>query len=232
MWTLSTLSVIASLLVAFIIGLIVMHLIKGQKKGISTEEYSALIKEKEELEKEVNKAKRSTEKASNEKNDWKQKFDNLQSSNLGGNTDLKDQIKGLKNNIISLEKDIDTAKAEKERADSRLNRLSDEHNKIKRKIKAERESYKSTKQELETAKKQNIQDAETIDTLNAKVESMKQSLEKQFQKMGEINELTSLNRRLKAKNAKLGIDIEYWEKKHYETHHELAALKKKAGIPI
>jgi len=38
--------------------------------------------------------------------------------------------------------------------------------------------------------------------------------------------MSSKMRRLRAKNIKIQTDLEYWEKKHFETHHELAKLKK------
>jgi len=48
---------------------------------------------------------------------------------------------------------------------------------------------------------------------------------KQAAELKDANEFVSTMRGLKARNKQLQSDLTYWEKKHYDTHHELTSLK-------
>ena len=50
--------------------------------------------------------------------------------------------------------------------------------------------------------------------------------DKQAEEINKIRVIEREMRLLKTKTKSLEKDVEYWEKKHYDTHHELAALKK------
>ena len=56
----------------------------------------------------------------------------------------------------------------------------------------------------------------------------KAKYESQLEEINGINELKRSVRASKSKINKLEKDVSYWEKKHYDTHHELAELKKKS----
>ena len=48
---------------------------------------------------------------------------------------------------------------------------------------------------------------------------------KQEAELKDANEFVSTMRGLKARNKQLTSDLSYWEKKHYDTHHELTSMK-------
>ncbi len=55
---------------------------------------------------------------------------------------------------------------------------------------------------------------------------LKNKIEAQLERMQEVNRFAQEFRNMKATNRKLTKDLEYWEKKHYDTHHELATTVK------
>lgn len=65
-----------------------------------------------------------------------------------------------------------------------------------------------------------------IENLNSQVHKYKSKCEEQETKMEGWREMERKVKMLKTKTNKLEKDVEYWEKKHYDTHHELANLKK------
>jgi len=56
------------------------------------------------------------------------------------------------------------------------------------------------------------------------IKELKEQLEKQSARINEAREFASEFRIMKAEKRRLTKDLAYWEKKHYDTHHELAAL--------
>lgn len=178
------------------------------------------------LSKDNQRAQNSLEKAQKEIQNWKEKFNESKNSAVSNKTEERNQIKILKEEIAKGKKEVELAQAEKHKGATKYDRLRNEFESYKRKMNSEKEAIKRYKTELESLRKSDISKSQEIEKLSTQVNSMKGSLEKQFQKMSEINEKNAMNRRLKAKNVKLQTDLEYWEKKHFETHHELAALKK------
>ena len=60
---------------------------------------------------------------------------------------------------------------------------------------------------------------------NEKIARLTTQNAKLAKEIEENNAFVSKLRALKARNAKLTEDLQYWEKKHYDTHHELAGIK-------
>lgn len=222
----STASLILYAAIAFIIGFLAKFLLGKAGKTDFKSMFENLDKENKETTKNLARAQKSLDKSHSERDAWKVKYEEVQKKINSGQTEGKNEIKELKNQIVVAQKETETVNAEKERANTRFDRLKNEFESYKRKMQVEKDAIKGYKTELEQLRKNEKQHTEELEKLKRQNGEMKISLEKQFQKMSEINEASSQMRRLRAKNIKIQTDLEYWEKKHFETHHELAALKK------
>ncbi len=222
----STTTLIIYAAIAFAIGFVLKYILGRTGKTDFKSKYETANTENQEGIKNLARAQKSLEKSHAERDAWKVKFEDLQKKINAGQTAGKAEIKALNEKIDQAKKETEIVYAEKERANTRFDRLKNEFESYKRKMQAEKEAIKNYKIELEQLRKLEKENSATIEKLTKQNGEMKISLEKQFQKMSEINEMTSKLRRLKAKNVKIQTDLEYWEKKHFETHHQLAALKK------
>jgi len=223
---LSTVSLVLFLGIAFLLGFLLKHLI-GKSTGTNYKsQFESLEKEHATATKDLGRARKSLDNSHKERDSWKTKYEEANSKITSGQNAGKAEIKTLKENILASQKETATVNAEKERANTRFDRLKNEFESYKRKMQVEKEAIKGYKTELETLRKEEKSLSEQVEKLTKQNGDMKGSLEKQFQKNSEINDISSQNRRLRAKNIKIQTDLEYWEKKHFETHHELAKLKK------
>lgn len=223
---LSTITLVLYLAAAFIAGVIIKHLF-GKAGGTDFKsKFEALDQDHSTATKDLARAQKSLVKSHAERDNWKTKFEDLNRKLTQGKNDDKSEVNDLKNQITAAQKETQVVLAEKERANTRFDRLKNEFESYKRKMQVEKDAIKGYKTELERLKKVETSLTADVEKLTKQNGDMKVSLEKQFQKMGEINEMTSKMRRLKAKNVKIQTDLEYWEKKHFETHHALAKLKK------
>jgi len=212
-------------LVCLILGFILKSLFA--KKGPNNDsELDSLKQNVSSLTKDNDRAQKSLVKSQGEVENWKKKYNESKNKVVSEKGDDRSQIKMLKEEIAKGKKEVEQAQAEKHKGATKYDRLRNEFESYKRKMNSEKEAIKRYKTELEAFKKSDKAKTDEIAKLSKQVNDMKGSLEKQFQNMSEINEIKSLNRRLKAKNVKLQTDLEYWEKKHFEAHHQLAALKK------
>ena len=223
---LSTVSLVLFLALAFIGGFLLKFLL-GKSGGTNYKsQFESLDKQHASATKDLGRAQKSLSKAHNERDEWKSKYEELHQKMSAGQNDERLQIKALKDEITASQKETSTVLAEKERANSRFERLKTEFESYKKKMQVEKDAIKGYKSELVELKKTKVSLTEEVEKYKRQNGEMKISLEKQFQKMSEINETSSQMRRLRAKNIKIQTDLEYWEKKHFETHHELAKLKK------
>jgi len=93
--------------------------------------------------------------------------------------------------------------------------------------------YKSWKSEREATLREITHLKSKIENLNSMAHKFKTKCEEQESKMEGWREMERKVKMLKTKSSKLEKDVEYWEKKHYDTHHELANLKKqKEGFQL
>ena len=222
----STTSLILYAVLAFVVGFITKFILGRTGKTDYKTMFEAADKENKEASKNLARAQKSLDKSHSERDNWKVQYEELKNKIQSGQTEGKNEIRSLKEQIAAAQKETSVVNAEKERADTRFERLKNEFESYKRKMQVEKEAIKGYKSDIEALRKKEKEQTEALEKLTRQNGEMKISLEKQFQKMSEINEMSSQMRRLRAKNIKIQTDLEYWEKKHFETHHELAALKK------
>lgn len=227
MLDISIISGVIFLILAFIAGMFVNYFLSKSKNSDYKGQWEKLNAEHEKSSKDLARSRKSHDRLENERDSWKQKFEDLQNDLTNTKSENRSDNKILRAEIDQLKKDIETAQAEKNRSSTKMERMKGELESLKRKIGIERDGYKGTKVDLEETKRANVKLQAEIEKIKNKNKGLQESAEKNFQKMADINEINSTNRRLRAKNIKLETDIEYWEKKHYDTHHELAALKVK-----
>jgi len=222
----STASLILYSVIAFIVGFLLKFILGRAGKTDYKSMFETADTENKEASKNLARAQKSLDKSHVERDNWKTKFEELKQTVNSGQSEGKLELQKMKAQILEAQKETSTVQAEKERSDTRYERLKNDYESYKRKMQVEKDAIKGYKTELEKLRKDHVEHTATIEKLNRQNGEMKLSLEKQFQKMGEINDMSSKMRRLRAKNIKIQTDLEYWEKKHFETHHELAKLKK------
>jgi chromosome segregation ATPase len=212
-------------LIFLLLGWVLNHFIAGRKVKDLKPEYDKLQKEYSNLGKALKKEKGIVEQMRNKAESWKQETQ-AANQNLHQKTkELKGQIEEL-NLLLKDSKDQQSKiKTEKERLASTLEKTQKELEKLKMKYQRDVADGKDWINERSKMERE-------IKDLTSKLEKstlMANDYKKKYDKQAEeINKIRVMERELRMNNTKIKTlekDITYWEKKHYDTHHELAALK-------
>jgi len=211
---------------AAIIGVVIGYLIKKDNGGKATDNLEI-----------SNKVVKSLEKQLKEKNKQLLKLEKQKDSFEEENSSANKSIEELNEMLDNLKEDIENRKNEKEKVD---------HEKANLSAKIER-----TKKELEILKQKNAQESKTERAWKSEINDLKRRLNdvsKRYNNLVDANEglksqvkensnfvqemdlLRVENKGLKSKTKQLNTDVEYWEKMHYDAHHQLAELKTKQEL--
>lgn len=167
----------------------------------------------------VNQFKSKTEQWKNEFHILKQEF---QHSQKKWDDDKQTFIEGQEAQAKEL-KAFNNELQAKERITKKLQNDLDN---LKKKYQTDIEDYTNWKRDKAGIVKENENQKVQIDKLKSLAKDLQTQLNEQKEAMESWREMERNIKMLKIKNKKLGDDISYWEKKHYDTHHELAQLKK------
>ncbi len=208
------------------LGWLLYHLIKSKGSSDWSVKYADLQKEHNDLSKKLNKESKSVEQYKQKAESWKHEYQALtQEKQHQANNNTKDR-QFLTDQLDALNAEMSKVKKSNVDLKGRLDRTQKELTKLKEKYSLDVVDGKEWKVER--------------DELVREVKSLREKLERQLQitkeyktkydkQAEEINKVRVMEREirlLKTKNKKFETDIQYWEKKHYDTHHELAELKK------
>jgi len=198
---------------------------KKRTEGTWKEDFKALQKENSLITKASKKAKKDNNKLKKQVETWKAKTAKLEEEYPVQIEDLKAQLKIA--NIDSLDKDkiIRQLETDKQRAIQDFERLEKAHVRLNAKYKEDLADLKDWRSNRDKFNRTTKDLKGKLKVANEKIARLTTQNEKLAKEIEENNAFVSKLRALKARNSKLTEDLKYWEKKHYDTHHELAGIK-------
>jgi len=226
MFTLSYLFATVCGLLFFFLGWLVNKLIEKNKYQEWQPRCKILEKDKSDLTKQLNKEQSQVENLRKKSESWKHEFHSLTQENQLKAKEFRSQIDDLRSRLAEGKSDYSKLKLERDKVTTTLERTRKELEKLKEKYDRDVAAGKEwrtdrAKMEREVKDLQSRLERQTV---------LANDYEKKYTKQAEeINKIRVMERELrmlKTKTKALEKDVTYWEKKHYDTHHELAALKK------
>jgi len=209
----------------FGLGWILNHFIRGNKSVDWMTNFQDLEKKHNSQSKQLNKEKKQVEQLRQKSESWKHEFHELtqelqlvQKDNRASMASLEEQNKGIRTELSSL-------KNEKDKAANALEKLQKEHEKLKEKYKTDVLAGTEWRSERDKLTRELKSTSDRLEKSTVIANEYRGKYDKQAEEINKIRVMEREKRMLNTKLNKLEKDCEYWEKKHYDTHHELAALK-------
>ncbi len=175
----------------------------------------------DESEKSFKHFKKNAHRLEEESKNWKDKFHVADK-----------EAKGYQQEYDTVKSEFDKSSSALKSSNDRLNqfenknqRLEKEILELKQKISKEKKDTKAWRKEIEQAQKETTNFKSRFENEKQAHQTVKSELDGIQEKLAEYKKMKTDNRILRTKVKQLGTDCEYWEKMHYNTHHELAALK-------
>lgn len=209
-----------------LLGMLFQYLLKN-KKGQNWEEmYGAADKENTKLNKSVVSQEKKMNQLISDRDRLKKELESIKA--------------GADDKVKNYQDSYETVQSELSEANNELNKLKSDHNYLQNKYDKLNETYttfKSKYDEKVGLLKGATQESNKLGFSNTQLKDSYEKLKLKYAKdKKELDAFKSAStnaratekelRILKAKANKLTKDVEYWEKKHYDTHHELAAVTK------
>ena len=155
-----------------------------------------------------------------------QKLEEVEAKYIPLNKDLTQQLQTAQTEIQTLQK-------ENEKLTSDATYFKNQHEQIKKEKSRLNDKYANDMKASKGWANQKGSMERDIENFKAKLaasrketKDLQKKIEAQLERMQEVNKFAQEFRNMKATNRKLTKDLDYWEKKHFETHHELAAATK------
>ncbi len=206
-------------------------------KSMTSKGFATWKKQSEDLSKENNNLTKKLKKETNQvechrqrSDEWKREFQALTHETQHLKKDQKSKLSALEEQIAQLRSQSSQYKTQGERMETTREKLKKEHEKLKEKYARDvlaGENWRTERQKLEKELKSN---SSRLEKMTVSSNDYQKKYEKQAEQINQIRVLEREMRLLKTKLNKAEQDCTYWEKKHYDTHHELAELKKSTDI--
>lgn len=211
----------------FGLGWILNQFIRGNKSTDWKTSFLDLEKEHKAQSKQLNKEKKQVEQLRQKSESWKHEFHEL-------TQELQMVKKGHKGTLVALEEqnknsraELSTIKNEKERSVNAYEKLKKEHEKLKEKYKNDVIAGTEWRSERDKLQRELKSTADRLEKSTVIANEYRGKYDKQAEEINKIRVMEREKRMLNTKLSKSEKDCEYWEKKHYDAHHELASLKEK-----
>jgi len=228
MWTITYFAGALMAICLFFAGWLISQLIQKARKVDWEGQFHNSEKQVANLQKKLKNEKLQTEQQKKRADDYKLQLEDHKRVLGQSKTDLN----AVKKKFADLELSSDK---EKKYADNEIQRLQRINDKLDKDLNQQKEKYKVDMGDMRAWKSEKDKVQAEIANLKNKLTRANQSsadykakYESQLEDINGINELKRSVRASKSKINKLEKDVSYWEKKHYDTHHELAELKKKS----
>ncbi len=202
-------------------------------KSITSKGFATWKKQSEDLTKENSNLNKKLKKETNQvechrqrSDEWKREFQALTQDTQQLKKDQKAKIASLEEQMTQLRTQSSQFKTQGERLETSKEKLRKEHEKLKEKYARDvlaGENWRTERQKLE----RELKDSNSrLEKMTMSSNDYQKKYEKQAEQINQIRVMEREMRLLKTKLNKAEQDCTYWEKKHYDTHHELAELKK------
>lgn len=222
---LSKLTIFLFTLFSGVIGTVIGWYWKKRSEGTWQEDYKVIEKENKSLAKKAKKADKDNIRLKKQVDNWKEKVENTEVQYKEQVVDLKEQITLVKATDKEQLEQIRQLESTNKNTKNSLERLENAHIKLKEKYNLDMVDLKEWRKNKDKFNREVKDTKSQLKVANEKVVQLTTANQKMAKEIEENNAFVSKLRGLKARNKKFAEDIAYWEKKHFDTHHELAALK-------
>lgn len=226
MFELSYLSATLVSLALLLLGWLIKNLMTSKSQNEWQPKYQALLKEHGQLEKKISKEKSLVEQLRKKGDSWKQEFQALTQQSNAKSKEAKLEQAALREQMTEVRSDFSTLKIEKDRADTTISKLQKELENLKAKYTRDVADGKEWRREREIAERQIADLTKKLDRQTILANDYQKKYAGQNEEISKIRVMEREKRLMNTKVKTLEKDVTYWEKKHYDTHHELASLKK------
>ena len=211
-------------IIGAIIGYFIGKSYRGKNEVNWQEKFEDAEKELNNTSKQLKKERKRVEQMEQQNGSWKSKYEAQEEKYVPIVEDLNTQINQLKteaktqqDSYIKIENAHQSLTNQYDKTKKAYQKLQEKYTTDLADSKGWKNTQSSLTSEIESHKKKIILGRKEI-------KELKETLDKQTNRINEANKFASEFRIMKAEKRRLTKDLEYWEKKHYDTHHELAAL--------
>ena len=222
-----TFNTIIFLVLAAIVGWAIGNFLQKKQSTALQNKYGALEAERSQLMNDLKKEKKQGNRIKQQKDTWQSKFEEAEKKYIPMTERSKKEIENLNTRILEAENGRHKMKTELDRKTARVDQLEKEYEKLKLRYDTDLGDSKGWKNKRDTLAREVKEYRAKYERTEKEVEQLRERITNQSKSIKDAQAVQSEFRRLKASKQKLENDVEYWEKKHYDTHHELAAIMKK-----
>lgn len=222
---LSKLTIFLFTLFSGVIGGIIGWYWKKRSEGTWKEDFKVIEKENKSLEKKVKKTEKNNLRLKKQVDSWKEKAEALDVQYKEQVANLKEELALAKAGDKSQLEQIRRLESDNKITKNSLERLEKTHLQLKEKYNLDMADLKEWRKHKDKFDREVKDTKSRLKVANEKIARLLSANGKMAKDIEESNAFVSKLRVLKAKNKKLTDDLAYWEKKHFDTHHELASLK-------
>lgn len=222
MLTITLLKGIISILLSVLAGFFVGQYWNKRKNGDWQSQYKELEASHKELSKISKKDKKQLERLNQQAQSTQTKYNTLNTEHGSLSKKVDELQLALNEKNTAYDSLKSKSEADLRSMTNRFERLDKEHAKLKERYATDlkdSKGWKNTRERLTRTSDDYKFKWEKGEKEKAKLQ---EKLNEQAEKIDEAAETRREFRRLRGAKGKLEKDIEYWEKKHYDTHHELA----------
>ncbi len=223
----STISLVLLTLLAFGIGGAIAWFWKKRSEGTWKVDFKRVDKANQSLEKQVAKKEKDLNRLKKQNQGAKGKLAEIEATHTTKMNALKTELETVTVQNTTLKTSEQDYKSKSQQLKTEFDRLQKTHKKLEEKYKKDTTNLKEWTTDRASFNRQ-FKDVKTkLKLAEEKVARLSGTIEKQNKEINDNKAFVANLRSLKAQNSKFKEDLKYWEKKHYDTHHELANLKTK-----
>jgi len=227
---LTTLSLILFAILAAGIGGAIAWFWRKSSEGTWKADFLKADKANKSLEKQVAKREKDVNRLKKQNQGAKGKLADIAATHTTAINELKEKLEKSTTQNTALKTSEQDYKSKSQQFKIELDRLQKTHKKLEEKYKKDTTNLKEWTNDRASFNRQ-FKDVKTkLKLAEEKAARLAVTIEKQNKEINENKAFVANLRSLKAQNKKFKEDLKYWEKKHYDTHHELANAAKSTGI--
>ena len=212
-----------------IIGAIILYFINKYFQDKNAIDWQGKFEETEQelnsTSKQLRKEQKKIQQMEQQSGSWKKKYEVQEEKYVPIVEDLNAQSNQLKADVKTQQNAYKKLESTYSSQTNQYDKLKKDHQRLQEKYTkdlADTKGWKNTKSSLES---EVLSHKKKIILGQKKIKELEETLDKQSNRINEANKFASDFRILRAEKRRLTKDLAYWEQKHYDTHHELAALK-------
>jgi len=211
----------AGLLVSGVLGFFIGRYFSSASGGSWKGKYETTNQQYLKLQKQVKAEKKQLNNLKEENIKWKRNCESAEENAISLNND----IEVLKNNLTNETGLKEKANIECGKVTTTFNRLSKDYDELRKKYRADQKDTRAWRAEIEKWNKEAVKYHSLCTKADGQIKELKEKINSQANLQKEIDQLRIDHKSQTHLVKKLNQEVKYWEKQHYDTHHELAALK-------